>query len=477
MKLSVLVHLALGLALASAASASPEPAPEAFLVRRLQLDVRIDYEQESLSGFGIYEIENWTGRPANRVSFLLNRLMAASAVRGAAGQPMRYTQDVLRFRDTPMRQVTQVIVELPKPVPPGSRTTVRLDYGGNLAPYAEIGWLYVRDHIDTSFTILRSEALAFPVIQGLSDMANRKGPRDHFQYDVTVRVPPRYMVATGGKLARSPLADGTVAWRYESELPSPFLNICVAPFDTLSRGSVHVFYFPADSAGARRLLAGALAGLETYERWFGALHTQPELCITEIPDGWGSQADAVGGIIQTAAAFRDPERLRELYHELSHLWNAPDTEVAPPRWNEGLASFLEDLMQERLDHWPGRAASDSTLIAALKRRVARDSTLRSVAFIDYGKHDMTGRAYSVGDIMFSTLYELVGEGQFNRIVGGYYQAFPRGGTTKDFVNFAKRSASSGVSDLFDDWMFTPRWSEVLASATSVHDLAVHYRGK
>lgn len=135
------------------------------------------------------ELENLASTDASRVSFLLNRLMEASQVRDAAGVAVPYAQDILRFSDDPMRQVMQVVVSLPRPIPPHGHTTLKIDYAGNLTGYTEVGWLYVKDHIDTTFTILRSDALAFPTIDGLSDAANRQAPHVDFTYDASIRVP------------------------------------------------------------------------------------------------------------------------------------------------------------------------------------------------------------------------------------------------------------------------------------------------
>ena len=479
MRLSIL-RPAVAMLLASTPVSSqgpPPPAPEAFVGRHVTLDLSVDYTAPMLSGAMTYELQNWTDHPASQVSFILGRLMEVSRVQDAAGGAVPFTQDVVRFSDDPMRQVTQVLVRLAAPVAPGGRTAVRIEYAGALVGYTEVGWLYVKDHIDTAFTIIRSDALAFPIVGGISSAANRKVPQSEFTYDATVRVPSRYLVATGGAMTRTPHGDGTTTWRYTSAAPSPFLNIAIAPFDTIVDGGVRVFYFPADGAGARRLMASTQVALRTLTEWFGPQRAALNLAITEIPDGWGSQASLIGGIIQTASAFRDPTRLGELYHELSHLWNARDTDNPSPRWNEGLAMFLEHLMRERLDGWTGRSDFYTREIAAVRGTVAQDTSLRRVPFIDYGNRDMTGRSYVVGDLMFATLYDLLGAAQFNHVVGGYYQQFTNGGTTRDFVSFARRTKSPDLSAFFNDWMFTPRWTEVLTTATSIDDLADHYRSK
>lgn len=456
---------------------SQQQGPEPVRARDVALDLSIDPSGERLSGSMTLDVENWTKKPASRVSFLLNRLMEASAVRDGTGAPLHFTQDVVRFRDTPMRQVTQILVDLRTPVAPGGHTLVRVDYAGNLVGYTEVGWLYVKDRIDTAFTIIRSDALAFPVIGGLSDAANRRIPTGLFTYRASVRVPSKYLVASGGTLSRTINGDGTITWTYVSGGPSPFMNIAVAPFDTLVDGGVRLFYFAPDSLGARRLMSGAKTALSLLNAWFGPLHSPVNLTITEIPDGWGSQASLVGGIIQSAAAFKDEARLGELYHELSHLWNVPDLENPSPRWNEGYAMFMQDLLRERVDAWGKRQESETQNVATVKKFIATDSTLRRVPMIDYGAAAMTDKSYWVGELMFATLFDLVGQAEFNKIVGGYYQRFATGGTTRDLIAVAKRTSSRDLTTFFDDWILTPHWAEVVANATSISDLAAHYSGK
>ena len=477
MRTSVVLAAALGAVFVMPAARGQTPQPEAFRVRHATLELSLDYAAEKLSGSMTYELENWTGRPAGQVSLLLNRLMDASAVRDGTGSAVPYDQDVRRSLDDPKWQVTQVIVKLPHPVAPGARTTLRVDYAGFLVGYTEVGWLYVHDHIDSTFTIIRSDALAFPIVGGLVRAANRAVSDVDFTYDASIRVPSQLLVATGGALTREAHVDGTTTWRYQSLGASPFLNIAIAPFDTMSNRGVHLFYFPADSVGARRLMASTQRALDTLSQWYGPLHAPLNLTITEIPDGWGSQANLVGGIIQTAAAFRDQRHLRELYHELTHLWNARDVERPSPRWNEGLASFLEDLLQERLDGWKGRPATDTWILNTLKEAIASDSSVRTVPFIEYGRHAMTDRSYTLGATMFEVLYMLVGEGEFNRIVGGYYQKFADGGTTRDFVAFAKATSRFDLSAFFDDWMFTTGWTATVARASSMGEVAEQSRSR
>ena len=76
--------------------------------------------------------------------------------------------------------------------------------------------------------------------------------------------------------------------------------------------------------------------------------------------------------------------------------------------------------------------------------------------------------------MFGALYALVGETEFNGIVGGYYQQYAQGGTVRDFVQFAARHSTKDLMPFFDDWLFSTRWTRTLPNATSFADIARHY---
>lgn len=115
----------------------------------------------------------------------------------------------------------------------------------------------------------------------------------------------------------------------------------------------------------------------------------------EIPDGWGSQAD-VTTILQSAAAFKVPEQHREVYHEISHLWDVPSIDRPSPRWNEGLASFLEYLVTQEVSGKSVVDARANQLIARLRSSLPEHSDWRTALLVDYGHARLTDLSYSAG---------------------------------------------------------------------------------
>jgi len=429
---------------------------------RLELHLDLDYRDGSLSGWASYEITNLSAEPVAEVPFNVGRLMTVGSARGPGGNALGFTQDVSVFEDSPKRQVNHVVVSLPAALEPGSSVTLRLEYGGYLVGYTETGSLYIQDEVDESFSILRTDAFAWPVLGTLSTRVNRTAPRPDFPYEAHITVPQRYTVASGGRLVERSTEDGRTTFVYESVAPVPFLNLPVAEYAVISRSGVRVYYFPADSVGAGRILQSATEGLALLEEWFGPLGVDPELAIMEIPEMWGSQASLTGGIIQTADAFREPGRAYALYHELTHLWNAPDLDRPSARWNEGLATFLSRRMAVELDGWEGMDDAVTGISERLIGAASMTPEIATVPFIRYGEAGLTDLSYRVGFLMFYALHRALGAERFDAALGGYYQDNRlRGVTFEGLLDHLQAHSARDLSPFFRDWVYTTGWHEQL----------------
>jgi hypothetical protein len=164
----------------------------------LSLVARLNYEEGSLEGSLTLTVKNVSGRPAAEVPLLLNRLMVFRGAVDSEGKPLPIQQDIVTIADDPKFQVSYGVVRLPRPLPPGEETTLTVEFSGFLVGYTETGMLYVQDRIDEEFTILRTDALAFPEVGLPSSQANRAAPRPDFPFRAEISVPERFTVASGG---------------------------------------------------------------------------------------------------------------------------------------------------------------------------------------------------------------------------------------------------------------------------------------
>jgi len=438
------------------------------------LDVGVDYAAGSLSGSSTITLRNTGHGAAVEVPLLLNRLMTVSRVTDARGAPVEFQQRFVLFSDDSTLQVNAISVTLLRPIAPGDSAVIVVHYGGHLTGYVETGSLYIQDHVDTAFTILREDAYAYPALGVPSRASNRAHGWPPFAFTARVTVPAGQVVAAGGIASPPEHHDSLSTFTYRSAAPSAFLNIAIARYHVLDRGGARIFYFPGDSTGAEMLARAVTGAIARYTAWYGPLGGTAQLTTIEIPDGWGSQGSLAGGIIQTAAAFGDRGELYQVYHELSHLWNVEDTDRPSPRWNEGLAMFLQSRMAAELDGWTGWDARLDHTAQRITRDCEPPAPCGTVPFAGYGKAELTDLSYSVGFAMFYALYRTLGADTFDRAYREFYQQHRRNGGSGAELEAAFHRASPKSDRIFKEWYDTTDWYQRLSRGESLGAIVASY---
>lgn len=442
---------------------------------RYDVGFEVNYDAEQLRGVARITVQNPSNAPVREASLLLYRLLRVATVRDGQGMELAFDQRVVAFEDIGQLQVNQLLVMLPQPLPPGGQTTLDIRYQGYLLGYAETGMHYVKDRVDSAFTILRDDAYAYPRPGYPSMAVLRSAPVWSFSYAARVTVPVGFTVANGGRLEGADTLGKSVTFRYSSLEPSWRMDFAIARYGSLTSGPIRIFHLPGDEAGAAGVARAAGQSLDLFTRWFGPLRETTALTFIEIPDGWGSQSD-VTTVIQTAAAFKDPKRHREVYHEVSHFWNVSPTDRPSPRLNEGQASFLEYLVTQEVTGEQVVDARANQLVDWLRSSLPTHPAWRTVPLIEYGRAGQTDLSYSVGALYFDLLYRLAGPDAFNRIIGRFASDFAaRGGSTKDFVDLVQRIGGSDLSRLNSDWILTTAWADRVERNASIQELEAYYR--
>jgi hypothetical protein len=330
---------------------------------------------------------------------------------------------------------------------------------------AETGMRYVRDHLDPAFTVLRAEAFAFPEVGVPSLAALRSFPRRSFRFSARVTVPDTLVVGSGGEVVERRVAGGRATYEIRGRAPVPFLNLTVAPYQVHEQGGVRAYLLPGDPARAAVLLRTVTGALSWLESRYGPLPRPAEFSLMEIPPGYGAQAHLEAGIMLEGATLEAQRDRAPLYHEISHLWNAPDAETPSPRWNEGLATYLQDRLSAELDG-EDLGASRAALASSVCRRAAGGEPVRKTPLADYGREGMTGWSYSVGALLFHALHGVIGPDAFDAAYRGLYQSSTGGTVSVPRLEEAFVSKDPRAVAVFSDWVHTPRWYDRLCR---VHD--------
>ncbi len=442
--------------------------------KNYKLDITIDYDKEQLKGICQLTIINSADQSVQAVPLLLYRLMQVNNITTSEGDTLTFTQQVVSFEDFQQLQANYIEVALNNSLNTYESTTIIIEYEGYLLGYLETGMTYIKDHIDPEFTIIRPDCYAYPEIGVPCWEVNYKAGLPEFDYEIKITVPDSQVAVNSGIFIGEKTGEGTVTYSYKSAMPSWRIDIPIAKYGRLENGNKRIFYLAEDSIRAEKIMQAMTNTIKLYTAWFGTLHDQNQFTLIEIPDGYGSQTTA-SCIIQSAGAFKDDERLYELYHEISHLWNAPKTDPQPPRWEEGLAMFLQYLTIEKLEQRNILEQQMQRRLQSLHKTLKENPKYQNIPIIDYGKQNVTRLSYSTGMLFFYTLYSVLGEQNFLNIIGSFYQRYyANGATTEEFINHVKNNSKIDLSKLFSEWFYKADYCRFIISGLSLKEIVQRY---
>lgn len=443
------------------------------------LEVAVDYETSKISGLCRLTVLNPTDHPLPHIPLLLYRLLRVTDITDDSGTPIPFRQNVMSFEDWEQIQVNYVEVRLPEPVAPSQSKTISIAYEGYLFGYSDEGWMYVKDHVDKDFTIMRQDGFGYPVVGYPHFQVNRKAGLGSFDYTLSVTVPEGLVVANGGKLTGRSTIEGLTTYTYTNLKPAWRMDMPIASYGILEdeQTSLKIFHFPEDKDNAGMILEAMKRSLQLFNNWFGPADDFQGFTLIEVPEGYGSQTD-VSSILQTADAFQKQENITALYHEISHIWNVKSTDPLPARFeSEGLAMLLQYLVQERLDNNPAALSNGyERLSKRFRQQCERNPRCKDVPIIDYGREDLTDLSYTKGMLFFTILYYLMGEEDFLDAVGSFYQKYKRSGATaEEFLAHMKQRAEQDLQKLYQEWIYGTESSRLILEKTPFEDIMQRYK--
>jgi aminopeptidase N len=448
------------------------------VVTNYDLYFQIFPQHERLQGHARITLENRGGAGLSEVSLLLYRLLDVDSVSGPDGKALPFHQAVVKFSDAASMQVNAANVRLPAPLPPDGRYTFMVKFSGQVYGYAEV-MSYVHDSVNEDYTLLRPDALAYPIVTTPSFASMIESERFPFTYTLAVEVPSAYVVASGGTLVEKREVKSITTFSFRSRGPTTRVDIAVAKFTILQNEPAHlsVYVLPADEEGGQHMLKAMEQVIDFYTKEFGPAAGGSGYTAIEIPDGFGSQASNFY-FLQSAAAFRDASRLHEMYHEVGHSWNA----VAKPgvdraRWfDEAFASYFEALA---LRHFDGEKAFSERMEGyreRFRKNVQKDARAVETPISDYGKYELGDNSYTKGAWSLYVLHTLVGDADFRQIIRGLLTA--HADTPVDFHDFALLAEQVSKRDLkvyFDEWIYGTESSKLLLGNSSIEEMTARYR--
>ena len=452
-----------------------------------QYDLRLDLyptnqlqpEFETISGECTITFKNVGEKPIKHIPVLLYRLFEVKSVKDSDGRILPFTQNVVKIKEfPPVWQVSKADIVLASPIHAGESESICVAYGGCLYGYQEV-FRYTKDHIGSDFILIRNDVFAYPVVSENNWKVYIAGSvNDTFDFNLYISVPKEYIVANGGHLIEKREEADRTMFNYKSQLPGWRIDVAAAKFDLIENDdrNLKVFYFANDKEGAERILAGMTKSLELYTQWFGRIKKKSQLTVMEIPEGYGGQA-AVSSILLPAEAFSSKRTVRQIYHEVAHLWDVPPKEEMPSRWlSEGFASYCQALVLKEVQ---GKEEFDQALKGFRDRfrsQCERNERFRTTPISEYGEADLTGASYTKGAIAVYVLHEIVGDDGFKEIFRVFVDKYQeQGAKIKDFVYLAQEISKKDLKRFFDEWVYGVESSGLMLADITLEEIVRRYR--
>jgi len=470
-----------GMILVYTATAGAQYQPT-WRIQHYELEYEILPSDHIYRGAATLSLENISGRKQTTLPLALYRLQDVEGVEDVPGRPLQFAADVVKAPDWLGFQAVTIKVELPAPMGPGETLRLRVRHAGPMLGYQEL-MRYTKDSIGEDFSLLREDALAYPVLGPVTerDIWGNIGAQiaDGWTFRLGVTVPkPLVVAASGRQLGRTEVdADH---WRYEfaSILPTWRVDIAVADYKVVEQPErgLKVYVFPADLGVAEAAIEVMARAIKAFTRWFGPV-PDAGYTLIEIPEGYGSQASTLY-FLQTADSLKDKNELRMLAHEIAHAWNVPSREERVSRFlDEAFATYFQALVDDVLEA-PG--AKQRTLGEYRQRylqQLEKHPEWGTVAIADYGRRDLADLSYVKGPWGLAVLDAIVGHEAFKTIVRTFLVRYRKSGATlAEFRAVAEEVSGRKLDKFWAEWIEQGEVSTALLRKHShASEIAVRYR--
>jgi hypothetical protein len=189
-------------------------------VTRYGLKVQFLLKEQLVRVDAALTIRNTTQASHQEIPFLLYCLLSIRRITDGFGSPLQFEQNVVQLTDEPSLQVRAVMVKLPKPLLPNDTLNVMISYEGFIFGYPEV-MAYVNDKIDETYSLLRPDALAYPMLAQASYGSYIAAYDTKFTYEILATVPKSYTAVCDGELVDSyAVGPDSTAFVFHSKVPT-----------------------------------------------------------------------------------------------------------------------------------------------------------------------------------------------------------------------------------------------------------------
>ena len=249
---------------------------------------------------------------------------------------------------------------------------------------------------------------------------------DCANFDVTLKIDEKFLVASTGNLTEANAANGSVTYKYQADAVRDFAIVASDKFTKISQtvDDVTINYFYYNDTDAEKSLATAANSYQYYTDKVGAYpYKQLSVCETDFCYG-GMEYPSLVMVTSGTTSYQEA-----IAHEVAHQWFygvVGNDQIANAWMDEGLAEYLTYLYMDncgagKLSRYVlQNLQTYTTYVDVLSNYYKNaDTTFRTLA--EYkNDNEYVVMTYLKGSLMFNTVHETMGEAKFFKALATYY---------------------------------------------------------
>ncbi len=446
----------------------------AFTFVSYDLEVRVDPAGQAMSARGKIRLRNDSAAPQSEVALQISSSLEWRLIQ-VNGNDVQYAHDLYGTDIDHTRAVNEVVIPLPRPVPPQGTIDVEVGYSGQVTRDAErlthmgvpanAAALSDWDRIEEPVTAVRGVGYVawYPVslpavdlseINYFSTLAEWK----ERQRSTSMRVKLCWVsededltvIANGtldavnrnvlGATEEATTHSGCSLFSY-ANVGGTIPSFVIAHYSSLLRPAINVFHVPDQASLAQEYVLAAEKVLPLDPQWFG--DPKQKVTVVQLPDPGAAPFES-GPMLITPLVTLDRKALEaRMLHQLVHA-----SFRSPRPWiDEGLARFATTILREQ----EGRAAAIAYMDEFLPVLQAAEK--------QPGEH---GMATSDDEVMFGIkamfvwwmVRDMVGDAALQRALKLYHPADDK--SPSYLPDLVAKEGHRDLSWFFDEWVYRDR---------------------
>lgn len=428
------------------------------VVRHLDLDIKVDFEEEILKGMAIYEIEK--EEEVSEIVLDTRQLSIASVSISRDKSNPEHSSFQL---DNPNEILGQALRISLKP----DTRYIHIQYATQ--PGAEaLQFLPANLTTDKKAPFLLTQSQA---ILARTWVPCQDSPAIRFSYNARVEVPKGLMAVMSASNPQTKREDGVYEFEMKQKIPAYLLALAVGDFDFQGIGEIcGVYAEPSVLAAAADEFADLPQMIEIAENMYGSYEWERyDVIVLPASFPFGGMENPRITFVTPTVLAGDRSLVSLLAHELAHSWSG--NLVTNSSWNdfwlnEGFTVYFENRIMEELE---GKDYSDmleqicyqelSDEWEYMREEAPQDSRLAVDMAGRNPDDNMTSIPYNKGFYFLKLIEEAVGRANFDNFLKKYFSDYAfKSMNTQRFLEILKKSFAETNPDLaeeirIEDWVY------------------------